>query len=164
VQPAESDFLAILETLSRHRVEFIIVGGVCGVIHGAPLSTFDLDVVHARDADNVDRLLKALEELEAEVRGRGSQRLSPARSDLASAGHQLLLTRSGPLDLLGAIGKGRDYAQLLPRSKEIEIRSDLRVRVLDLEALIEVKEETARDRDIAALATLRRTLEEKSRQ
>jgi len=33
VQPAESDFLAILETLSRHRVEFIIVGGVCGVIH-----------------------------------------------------------------------------------------------------------------------------------
>jgi hypothetical protein len=38
------DFLEILKVLSRHKVDFIIVGGVCAVLHGAPVSTFDLDL------------------------------------------------------------------------------------------------------------------------
>jgi hypothetical protein len=38
-----------------------------------------------------------------------------------------------------------------------------KVRVLDLPALIRVKEETARDKDLAVPAILRRTLEERSR-
>jgi hypothetical protein len=162
VQPARSDVLGILETLSRHGVEFIIVGGVCAVLHGAPVSTFDLDLVHARSADNVERLLQALRDLHAFVRGRGSQRLTPGRSHLLSAGHQLLLCRFGPLDLLGEIGRGRDYAWLLPRSKTVEIRPGLQVRLLDLDALIELKEEMARDKDLAVLAILRRTLQEKN--
>ena len=159
----ESDFLGVLATFCQHGVEFIIVGGVCGVLHGAPISTFDLDVVHARTPENVERLLRALEELQAFVRGPGPPGRRPARSHLLSAGHQLLLTRFGPLDLLGAIGTDRDYARLLPRSKVVHVRADLRVRVLDLEALIEVKEETARDKDLAVLAVLRRTLEERTR-
>jgi hypothetical protein len=159
----ESDFLGVLATFSRHGVEFIIVGGVCGVLHGAPISTFDLDVVHARTPENVERLLRALEELQAFVRGPGGSGRTPGRSHLLSAGHQLLLTRCGPLDLLGAIGRDRDYARLLSRSQVIQLRPDLSVRVLDLDALIEVKEETARDKDLAVLAILKRTLEERSR-
>ena len=59
----ETDFFAILETLTRHGVEFVVVGGVCGVLHGAPISTFDLDVVHARTQENVDRLDVVFEHL-----------------------------------------------------------------------------------------------------
>ena len=71
------------------------------------------------------------------------------------------MTRWGPLDLLGAIGRDRDYPSRLPRSKPITLRPGLRVQLLDLDALIEVKEETARDKDHAVLAILRRTLGEK---
>lgn len=44
----KADFLSILRTLTAHDVEFIVVGGVCGVLQGASLATFDLDVVHNR--------------------------------------------------------------------------------------------------------------------
>lgn len=35
--------------LAGHGVDFIVVGGVAAVLGGAPISTFDLDIVHARD-------------------------------------------------------------------------------------------------------------------
>ena len=37
------DFLALLRTMVEHGVDFIIVGGVSAVLHGAPITTFDLD-------------------------------------------------------------------------------------------------------------------------
>ena len=53
--PAEPklDIEAILQTLDAHGVECIVVGGVCAILHGAPVATFDLEVVHARNAANV---------------------------------------------------------------------------------------------------------------
>ena len=141
-------------------MDFIIVGGVCGVLHGAPVTTFDLDIVHSRTQDNLARLLPALQELEAYYRGRQNQRLKPDLAHLSSPGHQLLMTRSGPLDLLGTIGSGRGYENLLPHSVEIEI-GPLRLRVLSLEKLIEVKEEMGFEKDKAILPILRQTLLEK---
>lgn len=51
--------------------------------------------------------------------------------------------------------------ELLPHSTEMEIGGGLRVRVLDLETLIAVKQELGGDKDRAVLPILRRTLEEK---
>jgi len=57
-----ADPSSLLSTLRRHRVRFILVGGVAAVIEGAPVATFDVDVVHARDERNLERLLGALRE------------------------------------------------------------------------------------------------------
>jgi predicted nucleotidyltransferase len=70
------------------------------------------------------------------------------------------MTRFGPVDLLGTIGKGRFYEDLLPHAVEMELGNELRVRVLDLETLIAVKEEVGGEKDVAVLPVLRRTLEE----
>lgn len=160
---SKPDFLAILQTLAEEKVDFIVVGGVCAVLHGAPIATFDLDLVPSREPDNIDRLLAALERLEAYYRVRRNQRLKPGRSHLSSPGHQLLMTRFGPLDLPGAVGKGRGYPELLAHTIELQITKGLTVFLLNLETLIEIKEEAARDQDKAVLPILRRTLEEKSR-
>jgi len=157
------DFLAILQTLAEHQVDFIVVGGVGAVLQGAPISTFDLDVVHSRTRDNVDRLLAALEAVDARYRTTGAREIKPGRSQLSSPGHQLLMTTFGPLDLLGAIGTGRGYGELLCQAVKLKIGAGLSVRVLDLATLIKVKEEVAHDKDRAVLAVLRRTLEEKSK-
>ena len=154
------DFLQVLKILAKHEIDFIVVGGVCAVLHGAPVSTFDLDLVHSRSLDNLDRLISALRELDAYYRGRGDQRLRPKLSHLSSPGHQLLMTRFGPLDLLGTIGTGYSYDDLLEDTVELPV-SGLKLRLLNLERLIEVKEETAQDKDRAVLPILRRTLEEK---
>ena len=37
MERSKPDFLYILRTLSKHEVEYIIVGGVCAVLHGAPI-------------------------------------------------------------------------------------------------------------------------------
>lgn len=154
------DFATILRVLVEHKVHFIVVGGVCGVLHGAPIATFDLDIVHSRTTDNVRRLLAALEALNARYRGQGQRQIKPQQSPLSSPGHQLLITDAGPLDLLGVIGGGLTYPDLLSQTAEMEVGAGLRVRVLNLDTLIRVKEELGQEKDKAVLPIPRRTLEE----
>ena len=145
------------------RVEFIVVGGLSAILNGAPVTTFDLDVVHSRDPQNVARLLSALETVDAIYRIQPERRLRPAASHLESAGHQNLITRYGPLDLLGAIGNGLSYADLVPHSAEKDLGEGFRCRVLNLEMLIALKEELGGEKDRAVLPILRRTLEERKK-
>jgi hypothetical protein len=162
VKTPRPDFTTILGVLARHQADFIVVGGVCGVLHGAPISTLDLDILHSRAPANVARLLAALEELGAYYRTHPEQRIKPTREHLESPGHQLLMTTAGPLDLLGAIGKARSFQELVERSALMGVGA-FEVRVLDLDALIQIKEEVGHEKDRAVLAILRRTLEEKRR-
>jgi predicted nucleotidyltransferase len=157
----ERKLITTLRALHDGGVEFILVGGLAAVLQGAPIDTFDIDVVHSRDAANVARLQPVLEGLDAVFRIQPERRLKPNASHLASAGHLNLITRYGPLDLLGTIGRDLGYRELLPRSVGLDISEGLRIRVLDLETLIALKEELAGDKDRAALPILRRTLEEK---
>jgi len=153
------DFLDIFKILSKHKVDFIVVGGVCAVLHGAPMTTFDLDLVHSRSPDNLESLMKALQELNAYYRGRGDQRLKPGIKHLSSPGHQLLITKAGPLDLLGTIGHKHSYEDLIKHTVKFEV-GDLNLRILNLRKLIEVKRETITEKDKAVLPILQRTLEE----
>jgi len=148
----------ILRTLVAHEVEFVLVGGVCGAIHGAPIDTFDLDIVHSRDPRNLDKLLAALEELGAYYREQPQRRIRPQLTH-----HQLLVTTSGPLDVLETLGEGQGYESLLPFTVEALIKLGVSVRMLDLPTLIRIKEEAGRDKDKLAVMILRRTLEEKQR-
>ncbi len=61
IRPAPR-FKDALDVLARHGVEFVVVGGVAAVLAGAPISTFDLDIVPARSPANLARLLSALTE------------------------------------------------------------------------------------------------------
>jgi hypothetical protein len=157
----ETDFVAVLGALFGADIEFVVVGGVAALLDGAPVNTFDVDVVHSREAANIARLLQVLEDLDAVYRIQPERRLRPTAGHLASRGHQNLLTRYGPLDLLGTIGRDLGYEELIPHSVEMEIGEGIRVRVLDLETLIAIKEELAGEKDLAVLPILRRTLEEK---
>jgi hypothetical protein len=153
-------FATALRILAEHGVDFIVVGGVAGVLGGAPISTLDLDIVHARTDDNVKRLIEALEALDARYRDPGGRVLRPDARGLVGEGHHLLITTAGPLDVLGKIGQGHGYADLLADCVE-QAAAGHSIRVLDLPRLIAIKEETARDKDLAVLAILRRTLAER---
>jgi hypothetical protein len=160
--PPASDFAEILRVLHAHKVRFIVVGGVGAVLQGAPISTFDLDIVHARSRANCARLVKALKTIGASYREHPKP-IFPTAALLESPGHHLLITRHGPLDVLGAIGEGRDYRQLSKSSQALVLEPGLRVRILRLPLLVEIKEETARGKDQAVLPILRQTLAEQKR-
>lgn len=161
MKPVEISFEKLLKTLKKFDVEFIVVGGVAAVLQGAPLATFDLDIVHRRSEENIRRLLSALQELHARFRSQGNRQLTPNRSHLQSEGHQLLLTDFGPLDVLGAVGAQRDYEALKTQTTEVKI-SDFSVHLLNLKTLIQVKEEIGQPKDRAVLDLLRE-LERESR-
>ena len=153
---------AILRALRDGGIEFILAGGVAAVLQGAPINTLDVDIVHSRTESNIGRLLSVLESLDAVFRVQPGRRLKPTASHLAGSGHLNLITRYGPLDVLGAIGHDLAYEDLLARSTEMDIGGG-RIRVLALETLISVKESIGGEKDRAVLPILRRTLEERKK-
>jgi hypothetical protein len=159
----EYDFGVLLRALLDAGVEFVVVGGVAATLNGVPVNTFDVDVAHRRTEENVDRLMPVLDALDAVYRIQPKRRLRPVRSALLSAGHQNLLTKYGPLDLLGMIGNDLGYEELVPKSREILIADGVRVRILNLETLVEIKEQLNGEKDRAVLPLLRQALEESKR-
>lgn len=155
------DFRAILKRLSRAEIDFIVVGGVGAVLQGVPTSTFDLDIVHSREAGNRRRLFEVLRALEARYREHLPRVVTPTDNDLDSDGHMLLMTTEGPLDVLGTVAGGRRYEDLIALSDPMELDEETRVHVLGLDMLIRLKEETGREKDRAQLPLWRQTLEER---
>ncbi len=151
-------FLDILAVLSGYRVDYIVVGGVAAVLAGAPISTFDVDVVFERSEENLARLRAALEDLQAIYRDLAGRRIEPDLGKLKTLRQHLLFTRLGDLDVLTTVGADLGYEALVRRSRVVEL-GVLRVRVLDLEAVIETKEHANRPKDRATLPELRATLE-----
>jgi predicted nucleotidyltransferase len=156
----EGKLFATLRTLCESDIQFIVVGGLAAVLNGAPVQTYDVDLVYSREQANVDRLLNILQEIDAIFRIQPERRLRPTGSHLAGGGHLNLLTRYGPIDLLATIGQNLGFSDLLLHSDEMDIGEGIRVRVLNLETLISIKEQLASEKDVAMLPVLRQTLRE----
>jgi len=152
--------ITILRDLRRREVQCIVVGGMAAVLNGAPVQTYDIDLVYSRDPANIDHLAKFLAEADAIFRIQLERQLRPNESHLAAGGHLNLLTRYGPVDLLGTIGRGLNFVDLLPHAIEMDVGQGLSIPVLDLETIIAVKEQLGSEKDLAALPLLRRTLAE----
>lgn len=156
----ESRFAACLTALKQSGSEFILVGGLAAVLQGAPVQTYDVDIVYSRSAENVQRLLGVLNSLDAIFRIQPERRLRPNATHLQGAGHLNLLTQFGPLDLLSSIGDGLTYEDLLPHSQEMIIGDAIQINVLKLDLIIAIKERLGSEKDAAVLPTLRHTLRE----
>ncbi len=157
----EPRLVEILRTLRRHEVDFIVVGGMAAVIGGAPVVTRDVDVLRALSAANVARLLLALAELDAVFRT-DTRRLRPNESHLSGAGHLLLDTRYGVLDLLGEIEDHTRYEHVLSDSTWVDL-GGFEVRVLSLERLLEVKRRLNRPKDKLMALQIEAVLDERRR-
>jgi hypothetical protein len=151
----------LINTLAKHEVEFIIVGGMAAILRGTPVNTFDLDVVYERSAANITRLLGALEKLQAVVRD-DPRRLRLNKSHLESASHKLMETNQGPLDLVGTIEETTGFHELIADSDWVDL-GVIRARVLTLERLIQIKQLLRRPKDQAMLPLLLATLDETNR-
>jgi len=150
---------ALIDALIDAKIEFVVVGGIAAVLHGAPITTADVDIVHERTEENVDRLLAVLRALHATMRA-DPRKLQPERSQLLGKGHVLLETDFGPLDVLCEIGDGKDFAWLVDRC-EVRRRGEKSVRIVDLPTLIALKTATNRAKDRLAIPVLIATLEER---
>jgi predicted nucleotidyltransferase len=148
-----ADLTTLLAKLAGSGVEFILVGGLAAVAQGAPITTFDVDVVHRRTGENVDRLLHFLATIAAHHRGHPTRRLPPDRTALLGPGHSLFATDLGPLDVLGAIEEGKAFDDLLPDALTVDVGGHP-TSVLSLEALVRLKRNSTHSKDKLRLPVL----------
>jgi hypothetical protein len=156
-----NDNEGLLQTLHRAGVEFILVGGMAAIVHGAARLTFDLDIVYKRSPDNYPRLVAALANIDPYLRGAPPG--LPFRWDAETIARGLnftLITRLGAIDILGEIAGG-GYDELFPYVEPIEAFG-IQVPCLRLDKLIEVKRAAGRPKDYEAISELEALLDEQS--
>jgi predicted nucleotidyltransferase len=158
-----TDFESLLRHLHDADVRFVIVGGFAATMLGSSRTTIDLDVVYARDHENLERLVRALQPLGPYLRGAPPG--LPFQLDVATLERGLnftLTTSAGDVDLLGEIAGGGRYEALAAGARQIRVFG-IDVAVVTLEQLILLKRAAGRPRDLEALAELEALLEERRR-
>lgn len=145
---------ALLTRLKASGLEFVVVGGVCVVYHGAPLATFDLDICCPFGEENVRRIESAVADLHP------VHRLTPERLPLAATRGSFgdlknlyLQTDLGKLDCIGELSGIGTFETVLRRSVVADFSYGT-FRFLSLEALIASKRATGRERDLLAVRQL----------
>ncbi len=158
------DFQGLLRSLVGGGVNFVVIGGVAGAVHGSAQATYDLDVVYSRDQQNVERLVRALDAIHPYLRGAPPG--LPFRWDVETvrAGLNFTLTTDlGAFDALGEVTGGGRYEDLLPHTIEIDVFG-ITCRCVTLRKLIQLKRAAGRPRDLNAIAELEALLEETERE
>lgn len=157
------DFKALLTALDHAGVRFILVGGVAATVHGSSRLTKDVDVVYARDGENISRLSAALRPHAPYLRGAPPG--LPFRWDEETIRRGLNLTLAtalGPIDLLGEIAGGGRFVDLEPHSVRVSAYG-VECLCLGLDKLIDVKRAAGRPQDLDAIAELEILRDERDR-
>lgn len=160
-EPRPFDPEELLRVLETHSVDYVLIGGLAATLYGSPHVTTDVDITPARDPENLQRLARALEDLDARIRTEAEpEGLAFDRSPgmLSRAELLNLTTRVGDLDLAFVPHGTQGYTDLRRRAVELEIE-DVTVVVADLADVIRSKEAAGREKDRLTLPTLRRLLE-----
>lgn len=148
-----------LKELLDAGVDFIVVGGLAAILNGAPIVTFDLDIVHRRTPENVDRLLAMLLARGAYHRlDLANRRLPPTREALLGRGHLNLAVGDAYIDVLCEIAPHAAYEDLICDVEAVPFHGRT-LNVLSLGRLIQAKADAGRAKDRMALPILIAALE-----
>lgn len=145
--------------LTQSGVEFVIVGGVAIVAHGADYLTHDLDVCYSRSTENIEKLAKAMQSVKARLRG------APANLPFIPDAHTIKQglnftfdTDIGPIDLLGEIAGVGNYAEANAQAVRVNLFG-FQVQIISLDKLIAAKRAAGRPKDLLVIPELEAILE-----
>lgn len=146
---------ALLMRLRKSGLDFVVIGGVCVVHHGAPIATFDLDICCPFGVENVKRIESAVADVHPVHRLTANKLpLELTRDQFGNLKNLYLQTDLGKLDCLSEVSGVGDFNAVLENSI-IASFSYGDFRFLNLDALIAAKEAAGRERDLYALRFLR---------
>jgi hypothetical protein len=148
-----------LQVLCDGGVEFAVVGGLAGSIHGSARITLDLGICYARNGANLSRLAAALAPFHPRPRGFPEQ--LPFVWDQVTLHNSTLFTLQtdiGDIDLLGEVAGLGTFEDLKTGTVEVEAY-ERRFLTIDLRSLIKAKRAAGRPRDLQSLPELEALLE-----
>ena len=140
-------------------VDFVVIGGIAGGIHGATRLTFDLDICYDPAPDNRRRLAEVLTGWHAYPRGVEPGLPFTLDARALEVSHVLTLTTDvGDLDVMDAVEGVGPYSEVLKHSVKAELAGKS-FRVIDLPALLKAKRATKRPKDAEQIPELEGLLE-----
>lgn len=136
-----------LRAFADAGVRYVVIGGIAARLHGSPSVTSDVDVCHARDAANLERLSAALQSLHARLRGTDENvpSLLDART-LAAGANFTFVTDAGDVDVLAMPAGVDGYDELVRNATEVDVGGFL-VTLCTLDDLIRMKRAAGRPKD-----------------
>ncbi len=136
-------------------VNFVIVGGFAGVLHGASLVTRDLDLCLLVDPTTIERLRVILKDLHP------AHRMTPNKisflefpEDPTGVQNIYLSTDCGILDLISNVSGIGDYNRVASSACEIELFGRT-CKVISIDDLIQSKIHMGRNKDLAMVKELK---------
>lgn len=151
------DLSLLLETLARHDVDYVVIGGVAVQVHGHRRTTMDLDLTPDPAPENMRRLATALQELDARpldpaLAGSEISATDPERLTVAPI-VPLLLTRHGQVHVLKEPKGARAFQLLRDAALVVEV-DGIEVAIASLDDLIRMKKAAGRPEDLDDIAAL----------
>jgi hypothetical protein len=148
----------LIAALTRNAVDFVVIGGVAAQLHRLPMpATVDLDITPSRTPENLTRLAKVFDEIDAALATAGEYGTWFPRFPISNwAQYDMihLVTKFGLLDLVFAPEGSEDgFNELIRESQKLQIDKQV-VRVISVEAWERLKIATKRDKDIFHLLLL----------
>ena len=140
---------ALIRTLARHRVQYVLIGALGARMQGFPRVTADADVTPDRSPANVERLAAALRELEARIYTEAvpeGLEFDCTSAMLARAETWNLVTRAGRLDVAFVPAGTGGYDDLAPKAIHFTV-FDADLAVARLEDIMRSKIAADRPRD-----------------
>jgi hypothetical protein len=150
----------ILQVLTAHGVDYVLIGGLAAASHGSPFLTQDVDITPDTGVENLSRLSAALMELGARIRAEGVDGGLPFDHDgesLAANSVWNLTTSYGDLDISLRPSGTEGYADLSRGARAVSAFG-VTVRIASLEDIVRSKQAADRDKDRLVLPTLREIL------
>jgi hypothetical protein len=155
---------ALLTRLKGSGLEFVVIGGVCVVYHGAAVATFDLDICCPFGEENVRRIEVAVQDLHPVHRLTANKLpLETTRSAFAGLKNLYLQTDLGKLDCLSEVAGIGKFENVLAQSAVANLGYG-EFRLLSLDALIAAKSAVGREKDLEAVRLLQAIKERKEQQ
>jgi hypothetical protein len=149
------DPYALFEALDRERVSYVVVGGFARVVHGSAETTDGLDIVPSLREENLRRLARALDELDAKA----PDRRAVDTDSLACSEPVRTRTRAGELRIVPAPWGTRGYDDLRIRAYRENLGRGARPQVASLVDCVRMLEASDGDLEAERLQRLRRLME-----
>jgi hypothetical protein len=154
IAPFDPDRL--LKALSRHKVNFVLIGALAARLHGFPRLTADADITPADDKPNLERLAAALDDLAAKVYTESVPEglaFDCSAATLVRARMWNLVTNAGRLDIAFRPAGVEGYDDLKKNAERFEAFG-VRFLVASLDDIIRSKEAAGRPKDLDDVAIL----------
>jgi hypothetical protein len=147
--PNPFDPWAIIGALEKHRVNYVLIGALAGVLHGTDGITSGVDICPQMKDENIDRLHAAVVELGGEF----------ASDQLALERVTLVNTPAGELKVVPEPPGSSGWEDIRRGSTREALGHGIRAPVASVNDLARLMTSLGRNDDAARLAVLRRLAE-----